>query len=118
MPSSQTAALTIFPYSWEALFEQAAREFDNPLLVPRVAWQRSQSLLAVGAYGAGLTLMRRTRREMGHDPTHMDARTRSVYGSLHLRSAILAARAASTEGEARRREASYRRSCVGSASTL
>lgn len=85
--------------------EAAARDCDDPLRVPRVAWQRSQSLMAVGAYGAGLSLMRRTRREMGDDPSRMDNKQRSVYGSLHLRSAILAARAAATDGNGRRREA-------------
>lgn len=85
--------------------EAAARQCDEPLRVPRVQWQRGQSLMAVGAYAAGLELMRRTRAAMGGDLACMSPRELSVYGSLHLRSAVLAARAAKTEGEARAREA-------------
>ncbi len=37
--------------------------------------------------------MERTRGELGQDPARLDEAARSVYGSLHLRSAVLAARA-------------------------
>ncbi|HEX6443680.1 MAG TPA: helix-turn-helix transcriptional regulator [Streptosporangiales bacterium] len=74
--------------------ERASRRCDDPLRVHRVQWQRSASLMAASAYDLALRLMDRTRRDLGDDPTGMDPRTLSVYGSLYLRSAILAARAA------------------------
>lgn len=85
--------------------EQSARICDEPLRLQRVQWQRSQSLMAIGAYGQGLALAKRARSELGDDPVRMDQRTRSVYGSLHLRSAILSARASKTEGAGRARQA-------------
>ncbi|GAA4104368.1 helix-turn-helix domain-containing protein [Actinomadura miaoliensis] len=65
----------------------------DPLLVARTKWSRGVSLLAVSAYGQGLRLMDRTRRDLGDDPGRMEPAAISVYGSLHLRSSVLAARA-------------------------
>ncbi|WP_433187927.1 helix-turn-helix domain-containing protein [Actinoallomurus sp. CA-150999] len=73
--------------------EWAARQSQDHLRVARTNWSRGASLLGVGAYDQGLALMERTRRDLGDDAGRMDEATLSVYGSLHLRSAILAARA-------------------------
>lgn len=74
----------------------ASERCGDPLRLHRVRWQRSASLMAIGAYGQGLTLMDGVRADLGDDLTRMDGPTLSVYGSAHLRSAILAARAANT----------------------
>jgi len=71
--------------------EWASRLCADPLRVARTQWSRGASLLSAGAYEQGLALMERTRGEIGGGDT--DEATRSVYGSLHLRSAVLAARA-------------------------
>jgi transcriptional regulator with XRE-family HTH domain len=78
-------ALTLNRIEW------AARRSGDPLRVARTEWSRGASLLGAGAYDHGLSLMERTRR--GLDAGPMDEAARSVYGSLHLRSAVLAARA-------------------------
>ncbi len=70
----------------------------DPLRLQRVRWQRTASLMAVGAYAQALTLMEQVRADLGDDLSVMDGPTLSVYGSAHLRSAILAARAARTLG--------------------
>jgi len=70
----------------------------DPLRLQRVRWQRTASLMAVGAYAQALTLMEQVRADLGDDLSAMDGPTLSVYGSAHLRSAILAARAAKTRG--------------------
>ncbi len=70
----------------------ASRQCGDPLRVARTQWSRGVSLLGAAAYDQGLTLMERTRAELG-DVGRMDEAARSVYGSLHLRSAVLAARA-------------------------
>lgn len=70
----------------------------DPLRMQRVRWQRTASLMAVGAYPQALTLMDQVRADLGDDLTGMDGPALSVYGSSHLRSAILAARAAKTRG--------------------
>lgn len=54
--------------------------------------------MAVGAYDKALTLMEQVRTEMGDDIAAMSGPELSVYGSAHLRSAILSARAARTSG--------------------
>jgi transcriptional regulator with XRE-family HTH domain len=71
----------------------ASEQSGDPLRLQRVQWQRSASLMSVGAYGQALTLMEQVRAELGDDISAMDGPTLSVYGSTHLRSAILAARA-------------------------
>jgi hypothetical protein len=54
--------------------------------------------MAVGAYDPGLRLMEQVRHDLGDDIVSMDGPTLSVYGSAHLRSAVLAARAARANG--------------------
>src|ERR1022692_2673138 len=76
----------------------ASERCDDPLRMHRVAWQRTASLMASAAYPQALRLMDQTRHALGDDITAMDPPTLSVYGSTHLRSAILAARAARTNG--------------------
>ncbi len=73
--------------------EWASRQSGDPLRVARTQWSRGVSLLGAAAYEQGLTLMERTRTDLGRDLDRMDEAARSVYGSLHLRSAVLAARA-------------------------
>lgn len=85
--------------------EWASLRCDDPLRPFRVRWQRSASLMAASSYGPGLALMESTRRQLGDDPARMTLPTLSLYGSLHLRSSVLAARAAKTEGQARARQA-------------
>jgi len=73
--------------------EWASRLCGDPLRVARTQWSRGATLLGVAAYDQGLALMERTRAGLGADVGGMDEAKRSVYGSLHLRSAVLAARA-------------------------
>lgn len=73
--------------------ERSARASGDPLRVARTQWSKGASLQAAAAYQQGLTLMERTRAELGSDLARMDPPTLSVYGVLHLRSAMLAARA-------------------------
>jgi hypothetical protein len=61
--------------------------------------------MAVGAYAQALALMEQVRADLGDDLPMMDGPTLSVYGSTHLRSAILAARAARTRGPGYAQEA-------------
>jgi hypothetical protein len=76
----------------------ASERCDDRLRLQRVRWQRTASLMAVGAYGQALTLMDQVRGDLGDDLTAMNGPTLSVYGSTHLRSAIISARAARTSG--------------------
>jgi transcriptional regulator with XRE-family HTH domain len=76
----------------------ASGQSGDPLRLQRVRWQRTASLMAVGAYGQALTLMDQVRDDLGDDVSAMNGPTLSVYGSAHLRSAILSARAAKTSG--------------------
>jgi transcriptional regulator with XRE-family HTH domain len=73
--------------------EWAARRSGDPLRIARTQWSRGASLLGAAAYDQGLALMERTRSEIGAGAGGADEAVRSVYGSLHLRSAVLAARA-------------------------
>lgn len=57
------------------------------------------------AYAQAQTLMEHVRADLGDDLSVMDGPTLSVYGSAHLRSAILAARAARTRGPGHAQEA-------------
>lgn len=77
----------------------------DPLRIQRVRWQRTASLMAVGAYAQALSLMDQLRADLGDDLSAMDGPTLSVYGSAHLRSAILTARAAKTRGPGNAQEA-------------
>jgi transcriptional regulator with XRE-family HTH domain len=65
----------------------ASERSDDPLRLQRVEWQRSASLM----------LMEQVRANLGDDITAMGSPALSVYGSTHLRSAILAARASRTD---------------------
>jgi transcriptional regulator with XRE-family HTH domain len=76
----------------------ASERCDDPLRMHRVRWQRTASLMAVSAYGPALTLMDQVRSDLGDGLTTMDGPALSVYGSTHLRSAIVSARAARTSG--------------------
>lgn len=73
--------------------EWASSQCGDPLRIARTQWSRGVSLLGAAAYEQGLALMERTRGELGEDVGRMGEAARSVYGSLHLRSAVLAARA-------------------------
>jgi transcriptional regulator with XRE-family HTH domain len=76
----------------------ASEKCGDPLRIQRVRWQRTQSLMSVDAYGQAQTLMDQLREDLGDDLSAMDGPTLSVYGSSHLRSAILTARASRTSG--------------------
>jgi hypothetical protein len=78
--------------------ERASRACDDPIRVPRVQWQRAGAMLGVGAYSTGLKMMDRTRAEFGDDTAGRTPQELSMLGSTYLRSAIVAARAAATEG--------------------
>jgi transcriptional regulator with XRE-family HTH domain len=85
-------ALTLDRIEW------AARLSGDPLRVARTQWSRGASLLGAAAYDHGLALMERTRAEIGGGRmAELSEPARSVYGSLHLRSAVLAARAGRRE---------------------
>jgi transcriptional regulator with XRE-family HTH domain len=76
----------------------ASEQCGDPLRVQRVRWQRTASLMAVGAYDRALRLMDDVRSDLGDDPAVMNGPTLSVYGSAHLRSAIVSARSARARG--------------------
>lgn len=78
-------ALAVERMSW------AAAHADDPLLRPVAAMRRSSVFLAAGGWDGGMTLLARAGREMSGNLSG-DA-SLSVYGTMHLRSAILAARA-------------------------
>jgi resolvase-like protein len=69
----------------------AAAQSDDPLLRPVAAMRRSSVFLATGGWDGGITLLAHAGREI--DQGQGDNATLSVYGTMHLRSAILAARA-------------------------
>lgn len=71
----------------------AAAGSGDPLMGALAAWTRTTSMLNAGAYDIGQRLLAKTRREI--DPTGQDDQPRALRmcGPLHLRSAILAARA-------------------------
>jgi hypothetical protein len=76
----------------------ASEKCEDPLRIHRVRWQRAASLMSVGAFQQAQTLMAQVRDDLGEDLASMDGPTLSVYGSSHLRSAILSARASRTTG--------------------
>jgi transcriptional regulator with XRE-family HTH domain len=76
----------------------ASERCDDPLRIQRVRWQRTTSLMAVSAFRQAQTLMDQVRHDLGDDLTGMEGPALSVYGSSHLRSAILSARASRTVG--------------------
>ncbi|MFI6174379.1 helix-turn-helix domain-containing protein [Nonomuraea sp. NPDC051191] len=70
---------------------QAARETDNPELLAYAAEERSQVFFASTAYRAGLAYLDRAHREYDSLISTREAGL-AITGSMHLRSAILAAR--------------------------
>ncbi|MFB7633704.1 helix-turn-helix domain-containing protein [Streptomyces sp. NPDC056149] len=74
----------------------AARESRDPLRIGRTQWQRATLFLQAAAYDRGMRLLNHVRHELGEDIGRMDAPTLSVHGSVHLRSAMFAARAGNT----------------------
>lgn len=70
-----------------------ARQWDNPLAGGLAAYTRTSSMLRHGGYDAGLRLIDHARAALDEqDPPGL-----RMKGSLHLRSAILAARAGDTD---------------------
>jgi transcriptional regulator with XRE-family HTH domain len=82
--------LDLFALAVERMSWAAARS-DDPLLRPVAAMRRSSVFLATGGWDGGMTLLARAGREM--DGSLSGDASLSVYGTMHLRSAILAARA-------------------------
>lgn len=70
----------------------AAAQADDPLLRPVAAMRRSSAFLATGAWDGGMTLLERAGHTLESDLSD-DPGTLSVFGTVHLRSAIMAARA-------------------------
>lgn len=69
----------------------AAGQSDDPLLPQVAAMRRSSVFLATGAWDGGITLLARASRDLDADGSGEAGL--SVSGTIHLRSAILAARA-------------------------
>jgi transcriptional regulator with XRE-family HTH domain len=69
----------------------AASKADDPLLRPIAAMRRSSVFLATGGWDGGMALLARAGRETDDNGT--DDASLSVVGTMHLRAAILAARA-------------------------
>jgi transcriptional regulator with XRE-family HTH domain len=72
---------------------RVADQVGDPLLIAAAKWGRSLSLMREGAYDAGLRLMADTRDTLDESSDAALAMT----GSLHLREALLAARAERAE---------------------
>ena len=70
----------------------AADNSDDPLLRLVAAIRRSSVFLAAGAWEGGTRLLQRAEREVSDGPA-ADRATLSVLGTVHLRSAVMAARA-------------------------
>ncbi|MEW1673167.1 helix-turn-helix domain-containing protein [Streptomyces noursei] len=70
----------------------AARESHDPLRVGRTQWQRATLFLQAAAYGRGMRLLDRVRHDLGEDIGRMAEPELSMHGSVHLRSAMFAAR--------------------------
>jgi transcriptional regulator with XRE-family HTH domain len=88
-------ALGLFDLRSQAMdrVQWAARASCDPLRVGRTQWQRATLFLQAAAYDRGVRLLDRVRYDLGEDIGHMDQPTLSVYGAVHLRSAMFAARA-------------------------
>lgn len=69
----------------------AAERSNDPLIMALAAWARTCSMLTVGAYDIGQELL--VRVQDGLPRGRQEARGLNVAGSLHLRGAMLAARA-------------------------
>ena len=70
----------------------AAERADDPLLRPVAAIRRSSAFLATGAWDGGMALLDRAGQGLESEPSG-DPGTLSVLGTVHLRAAIMAARA-------------------------
>ncbi|MFC0863241.1 helix-turn-helix domain-containing protein [Sphaerimonospora cavernae] len=68
----------------------AAWQSDDPLLPAVAEYKRTMAFMVSGAYAGGMHLLHRALRRL--EPLSDDRALLSVYGSLHLRQAILAAR--------------------------
>jgi transcriptional regulator with XRE-family HTH domain len=69
-----------------------AAQSGDPVMKAFASWVRTTSLMRLGAYDAGLRILDRSLADV--DPgSHEDPAALRMVGSLHLRSAILAARA-------------------------
>ena len=79
-------ALAVERMSW------AAERADDPLLRPVAALRRSSAFLATGAWDGGMALLDRAGRGLERGRSD-DPGTLSVLGTVHLRAAIMAARA-------------------------
>ena len=77
----------------EERLQWSAIQSADPLMGALAAWSRTTSLLRTGAYDVGLRLLDRVQSQIA---TADDLATISMRGPLHLRSAILAARAGNT----------------------
>lgn len=71
----------------------AARESGDPLRVGRTQWHRATLFLQAAAYDRGMRLLDHVRHDLGEGIGRMDEPTLSLYGAVHLRSAMFAARA-------------------------
>ena len=89
----------------------AAGQADDPLLRPVAAIRRSAAFLAVGAWDGGLRLLDRAGREIEDNLADRPGAL-SVLGTVHLRTAIMAARGGRAspawDGVSRAREVSAR----------
>lgn len=81
--------LAIERYDW------AAHRSGDALLVAAAQWGRVGPIMRAAAYRPGLVLLERTREDL--EPPGDDVSTLALYGSLHLRSALLAARAGDSD---------------------
>ncbi|GAA2290686.1 helix-turn-helix transcriptional regulator [Nonomuraea roseoviolacea subsp. roseoviolacea] len=71
----------------------AAEQADDPMLRPVSDVRRSMAFMATGAWDGGLRLLDRTSQQLEDGQRTSDPTTLSVYGTVQLRAAILAARA-------------------------
>ena len=98
-------ALAVERMSW------AARQADDPMLGPISAIRRSSAFLATGAWDGGLRLLDRAGREIDENLADLPGAL-PVLGTVHLRSAIMAARGGRAspawDGISRAREISVR----------
>jgi transcriptional regulator with XRE-family HTH domain len=78
----------------EGCISGAAERTGDPLLTALAAWTRCTTFLATGgpSFKAGLRLLERTRGQLEPLLSRDDPQVLSVYGALHLREAVLAAR--------------------------
>lgn len=75
--------------------EWAARRCGDPLLIAAARWGRVGPIMRQSAYRPGLELLERARRDL--EPLRGDEPTLAVHASLHLRSALLAARSGDSD---------------------